>query len=311
MKLTSDNLTLSILPVKTATSAGILVGLDCGKVNSQLFCSLKNGSPIYACGEEDLTAVYFTIYEQVCSKLTGNAQQSLTTDISCGANIHDGELAISVVCPSKASAVGKCLGIVMKNLCPSSNFSRYSYHMKALGLKPDRDAFNWAVGEVCKCLEKKLNIVLTGKFKLDGKKDMWQKKLDTVSKKLVVKSVDKGNKRNVSCEKQESNLDTLKASGLEGVMVKKYIDNGLGMDLHLESGKLYYPTKFGSRVSGMNNPDRIEKFVDGATRRFKNNEELTNALVHEGIRTNGVSVSSALKGGITSKGLESAIKKAF
>ena len=113
----SGNLNVSVYPVvKRSTSACVLFGLDCGKADSSLFLHLKNNFPIHSCNEEDLTVLFYCMYELIYTKMKSIGSDPLGNKIMCvDSCIHNGQLTISIVCANQNAVIKKVLNTVLRN----------------------------------------------------------------------------------------------------------------------------------------------------------------------------------------------------
>ena len=204
------------------------------------------------------------MYEVIKSKLMGNATEAIKNKVSaveCGT--QGSEFLISIVCAATGTAIRKVCGVVLKNAQPHKLYSKYALNIKEIGEKPDKEAFAYAADKIIAGMSKGITAVLTGKL-ITLKQKALSDIAEKAGKKLVLGSVEGKKAKRTSSVAVETSpyLSVPCGSGLACVMLKTYIDSQLAIETHVVGGKIYYPSRYDTKVHALGGKERVEAYVN-------------------------------------------------
>ena len=309
----SGKVNLSVEPTRARgiVSSTVVIAFPL-KTNCWVLKSLECCSEPLSTKNLDESVIAYVVYKQACKKLMSadkNGISSGATSIHWGS--HPDEFQICVTVGPKISSVRKAAGIVVSCLKFGSLYAKYASYCREIGVKPDKNAFDHAATAANSAINSGITIVATGRLNVP-KKDPVEHAADVIAKKLkMVPSSGKGSSRNVeSKEKPEDYYEVVDAPGLDGIVVKGYVDQHIPGYTKLCGGKLYIPKSSATKATNAGaNSDRIKQYVR-SLEAFK--DELVGALVHTAAMHGYVS-SKYLDVGknISTSSLASAISKAL
>jgi hypothetical protein len=260
---------LNIEVTRAMPSSCVVIGFPF-RVNQWCLDGFGCGALPLAFDNFDNSALAYAVFTVVRDGLLGSVAEmakNKATSVSCGA--QDGDFIISVVCDRSFSSARKCAGNVVKNLRFGSMWDAYSTCCRSTGVKPNKDAFYAAAEEACKGLAH-LSVTMIGRFE-NLSKENEKKAVETISKKIKESDpAGKGARRNVAAEAVASEskgvdavYSTLTASGINGVILKSYVDAMIkGITTKIVDGKLYFPSIKERAVHALADKDRISRFTD-------------------------------------------------
>lgn len=281
----SGNIHFSASPTKLAKSAAVMVGF---KFDSGCYFTLKGlecGN--CACSKAPYSsALMHAVFRAVQGRITQTYADELTsqiTNLEC--NFQNGEFSISAQCPGTVSGIRKAIAGILKNLKPAAIYPAYKDAIKQLSesceekLTVDRTIFNHLATEMCKSINKNLNVLISGRANMTREKFVLV--AEACAKKLSVE-VPKLGKDELQDpkEKIESMGSCLaKCKGFDSVMVLRYLQSKMpGVNLYLVDNCVYGSAKYEPLVKKLNSSDVITRHVGSKYVKFK--EDLTAALVY-------------------------------
>lgn len=113
-------------------------------------------------------AVAFSLFSAIKRSLTGSGVEdarSRVDNISCAA--HGDNFVIYWNTQGTGSMLRKTIGVALKYLRPNTLYADYSYLIRMLGGKPNRDEFNHIAGKMIDGINSKVHFVAIGKIKPD------------------------------------------------------------------------------------------------------------------------------------------------
>jgi hypothetical protein len=115
------------------------------------------------------SAVAYALFKLIKEKLSGSAlevSRSRVDHVECAA--HDNSFVVSWNTQGTGSALRKTLGVVLKCLSPNTLFTNYSYNMRVLGGRPNRQEFNFIANKLIDGISKQIQFVAVGRIKADA-----------------------------------------------------------------------------------------------------------------------------------------------
>lgn len=305
-------LQLHVEPTRAAINSCVLLSIPF-RVNYWVIDALACKTGPLNTARFDETVVAYAAFEAARYKLQGTTVDEMknrVTSTACGA--QGDEFLISVTCDKTLPAARKCAGLVLEQLNFSKLFGRYSALCRSVNVLPERPAFDSAAREANQALQAGVTVVVTGRVGASPERVMAT--AQQLSRKIKnIPPKDKGTARRVRAESEIDILaryGTVRAAGLEGVLVRNYIAAGLkGIRTHLASGRVYFPK---NRIRGVRALKRRKKEAKFAGRLLKLEHEALGALVYIAARSCHVpAVSLRIVGTMDEAGVVSAIDRAL
>lgn len=306
----SGKVSISVEPSRKAPSACVVVAVPLRVSHWVLDASKCHDEPLEG-AHFDASAVARAAFDLAYEKIMGNTAAIAAhgaTEMCCGA--QGDHFLISVTCDKTFSKARKCAGTVLANLKWGSLFSRYSAVCKSMGVKADRAAFEAAAKEANAATKKGVQVIVTGR--VNTKAEPVRKAAEMLDKK-VKDAPPKGNgsARTVTVERSlADHYAFVNAPGLEGIVVKNFVaSKGGPSDLHLASGRLFYPADRARAVGGLKSDAKIDPFAKGLA---KLGSEGVALLVFQGACCCQVGPTALKVGSSMTEGqVKAAIKKAL
>lgn len=281
----SGDIHFSASPTKLAKSAAVMVGFEFGSGCYFTLKGLECGN--CACSKAPYSsALMYAVFRAVQARITQTYADELNsqiTNLEC--NYQNGEFSISAQCPGTVSGIRKAISGILKNLKPAAIYPAYKDAVKQLSesceekLTTDRKIFNHLSNEMCKNINKGLNVLISGRANMTKEKfgllaEACAKKLSVIAPKLEKDELHDPK------EKVESMGSCLaKCKGFDAIMVLRYLQSKMpGVNLYLVDNCIFGSAKYESMVKKLNNSDAITRHVGSKYVKFK--EDLTAALVY-------------------------------
>jgi len=281
MDFKSSNLHITVVPTKLAKSASVMVGMKFPSGCHDTIQGLECGS--CKCVDAPLSSAFlyalYLVVNATIKKTYADELNSQVTGLKC--NYQNGEFSIVASCTGTVSGVRKALCGIMKGLNPSKIYPAYKHAVKLLSeicevkLSADRAIFNYLANVAVKSLESSVKVLVSGKalFK--------KEQLDVVGASCLAKlkpakvEGDKTDPKEKSMHNEENCL--VKCKGFSAILVKRYIESSLGVQLSLIDGCLHGSNSYMSAIEKLKDDDRIKRHVGTKYNKFK--DDLGNALV--------------------------------
>lgn len=196
MDFKSGNVSMSVRPAKEFKTALICIGFKAS--GSELCLRAIGSNSAVKCDEADDTAVLYALFMHVREKLGKNLAAEIKSKISyieCA--IQDGYFNIYIECDASGTTIRKTLGGVFAGLDPAKARSMYKQTIRAMGAKPDDDAFDAVANSLISSIKNHVKVVVGGKAfgASNKKKDVMEECLKKAADKLDPSSVSKGSSR--------------------------------------------------------------------------------------------------------------------
>ena len=281
MDYKSSNLHITVVPTKLAKSASVMVGIKFPTGCHDTLQSLECGS--CKCAEAPLSsaflyAMYLAINATI-KKTYADELNSQVTKLSC--NYQNGEFAIVASCTGTVSGIRKALCGIMKGLNPAKIYPAYKHAVKTLSeicdvkLSTDRAIFNHLASVAVKNIESSVRVLVSGKALF--KKEQLDAVGNSCASKLKPAKVE-GDKTDPKEKSSHSDDDCLvKCKGFSAILVKRYIESSLGVQLNLVDDCLHGSVSLKSAIDKLKDSERIKRHVGTKYNKFK--DDLGNALV--------------------------------
>ena len=280
MEFESKNLHISVVPTKLAKSASVMVGMKFPTGCHDTLQSLECGS--CKCAEAPLSSAFlyamYLVINATLKKTYADELNSQVTNLSC--NYQNGEFIVVASCTGTVSGIRKALVGIMKGLNPAKIYPAYKHAVKTLSelcdvkLSTDRAIFNHLADTAVKSLKSSVRVLVSGKalFK--------KEQLDAVGAschaKLNPASVE-GDKTDPKEKKTHDEDCLVKCKGFTAILVKRYLESSLGVQLCLVDGCLHGSSSLAGAIEKLKDPERIKRYVGTKYNKFK--DDLGNALV--------------------------------
>lgn len=258
------NLELNIATCKKLPDIAVMLGFDfkCSNVaihklkDMFLFDTLECNK-VYEDYEQSSLA--YALYSTIKTKMTGSVlelSRSRVSRIDCGS--REGKFMISWNTQGSISMLRKTLSLSFSVINPHKLFTKYSDNCKKLGVKPDRETFNYIANSFADVIKKKIKILVVGRIKVDSSKikDMLQQ----VEKKLPKLSNEKGTKPEIH-EKITYTYPSLKISGIDSAVIEDYIRNNGMSTVAVDNHIVVCNNTFNTKRKTLKDTDRIKKFI--------------------------------------------------
>lgn len=274
-------LSIKVIPNSRYPQGVVTIALPI-KVNPIILHTLVHGatsSCLYDTKLLDQTIVAYTAYQRLRNSLLASPlamAQHKVTSMSCGAN--DTELIISAVCDKSITSLRKTAGTLLKGLRFSVLMQDYKKICVAIGVKPDTDAFNYAVEQCNNSLDRNVSIAFTGKIKTD--RETLNKVLDVLENKVAEpKDKPKGQARqlpNEECKYKYLSIDA--GSQLDAVLLHGYLEQYIN-GAFVNGSKVMYQEQYNTDVEKAMDRSKAERYVD---KLMKLGDELSAVLSFQG-----------------------------
>jgi hypothetical protein len=232
------NLVLNVGMCKKVPDIAVLMGIPyvCSKIN---LINLKTNNP----SKELLTGVEssciaYALYETVRDKFVGSPLEltkSRVSRVECDS--INNKFLISWNTQGSVSMLRKTIGLALSTMDPAKLYSKYAENCKLMGVKSDRNVFNYLANEMIDATKKAITIDVVGKIKVDSAKlkDLLSK---VVKKQPKQTTIPKGSKPpkyiDYVCGYPHVNV-----SGIAAVVVADYIKSKSGgMGVEVYTGKV-------------------------------------------------------------------------
>jgi hypothetical protein len=305
----SGKITLRVEPSRKAAAGCVTVAIPF-RANHWVLDAAESGCDPLDVAHFDISALGYAAFEAAQDKIMGSTAAIAAhkaTKMCCGA--QGDHFLISVVCDKTFSSARKNAGSIIAALRFGSLYSRYAEVCKRIGYKPDKDGFNAAATAANSAVKSGLIVVVSGR--VNTKAEPVEKGAVTLAKKVrdsPPKS--KGKTRSLAAARSvDEKYSYLNAPGLEGVIVHNFVSVKGVKDLHLASGRLYYPNSRARAVGGLKVASKIDPFAKAFG---KLGNEAAPLLVFEAASCCMVT-PAALKatGDLTTTTVKAAIRKAL
>ncbi|ARA71888.1 hypothetical protein BNJ_00045 [Kaumoebavirus] len=268
------NFSFHIVGNKQVQVAVVVMGIKLsGKDGSWVLDCLKARIPLYKTGAaivHEVCAMYATFYAMRAKIMKGGFEEIKNKVSGMNCAVHDDEFVITLVCAPNLTAARKNAGLMVKYLNVDKVAGLYAEFMKVLDLKGRREEYEYVADTLSKSIKDKVEIVVTGKLgsvdkeKADGFFKM-------VSGKMPDLSTGKGSKPEkleVVAGEHPFTHHHLSAPGVEGLLLKKYLESG-NVDCVLSGGKIYFGNeKHLKMAQKMADVARIKRFVGDKLKKF-------------------------------------------
>jgi hypothetical protein len=306
------NLTFRSEPTKAVASACVVVSIPFA-VNYWTLSALDGNATLVDGTLFDESATAYAAFEEARDRVMGNsltASKNKATTMSCG--VQNGHFMISVVCDRTLSSARKCANEIVRSLRFGALYTRYSESCRRLGVAPNKEAFMHAAHTANSAAKESITVVVTGR--VSSRPETLDRAADTIHAKFKnspPKSI--GRERAIEIEGglDLDTLDSLTVSGLNGFIIKDYLESNIkSLRTHLVSGKLYYPKKKASSVAALGVQARTKKF--GAAL-MKLKDEAKGGVVYNAARECAVQPSVLIVGGakLDASSIETALRGAI
>lgn len=305
-------LQLHVEPTRAAPAACVVIGIPF-RINHWVLDALACETAPINTARFDETVVAYAAFEAARDKLQGTTVDEVknrVTSTECGA--QGDEFLVSVTCDKTLPSARKCAGLALEQLRFGVLFKRYTALCRSVNVPPDRSAFDHAAYEANQALQAGVTVVVTGRVNaLSEKVAKTARQLSSKIKNSPPKA--RGTARRVRTESEVDLLalyGTVRAPGLEGVIVRNYVAGGLaGIRTHLVSGQFYFPKNRARGVRGLKQPKKQIKF---AKKLLRLENEALGALVYIAARSCHVpTISLRIAGVADVTGIVSAIDRAL
>lgn len=280
MDYKSSNLHITVVPTKLAKSASVMVGIKFPTGCHDTLQSLECGS--CKCAEAPLSSAFlhamYLVVNATIKKTYADELNSQVTKLSC--NYQNGEFAIVASCTGTVSGIRKALCGIMKGLNPSKIYPAYKHAVKTLSelcdvkLSADRSIFNYLADVATKSIKSSVRVLVSGKAFF--KKEQLEAVGQSCANKLNPAKVD-GDKTDPKEKKSHSEDCLVECKGFSAILVKRYIESSLGVQLNLVDDCLHGSSSLKSAIEKLKDPERIKRHVGTKYNKFK--DDLGNGLV--------------------------------
>jgi len=300
MEAKKGNIRIYACPTKVAKSAIVVVGVK-AKGCFWTLKGLQSGSA--RCKDMAYsTALLGALYNTVRSRMMGTLADELSsqiTNMECG--YQNGEFIISASCTGSLTAVRKTACGILKWMNPARVYPAYKECLKRLvddenKFSPDKKIFIGVANAFAKSANSATNVFIGGKLTL--KKEHMTKLIDACAGKATVDLVKGASAASgESAPQHPAGCMHVSASGVEAMLVKKYIESSLNTTAFAADGMVLVSNHHATAMRKLGTAKRAGAHVGKKYAKFK--AELAHALTFV----------SALNGVGNTKELESFCKK--
>ncbi len=214
----------------------------------------------------EASALAFALFSLVKEKLMGSPLEVARCKVDhvvCQG--HGNDFVISWNTQGSISALQKTIGVVLKFLRPSSLYTKYTYNVRMLGVKPDRAEFSYLANLMIDSL-KSIHFVAIGKIKADiNIKDIVSK----VANKFGKCEKESGGKAPTKHPEHEHANVLDCSSGANSIIVRDYIQHQ-GFGIRINGKYLYiYAGNWGSKQVALHNKDRVTAYVSSKYKKLE------------------------------------------
>ncbi|RGB31034.1 hypothetical protein C1646_817568 [Rhizophagus diaphanus] len=255
---------------------GTLVAITIGfpfRVNHWILRLLTTGSYILDSKTEriDETILAFAAFQNIKNILHASAGASMrnkSTQLTCGT--QEKEFLITAVCVRNGTSTKKCAGILLEGLRFDKFLPSYKNICNNLGIKPSKDAFEFAVYDAIRFVQNKLAVVVTGRVSITKDKfDDFTKNLANKLPEYHVSKVSSSPRTVPLQEGKHTEYSSIHVSGLEGVFLYEYIKGSIpAIALFISDSNLWFPAHMENKVYNLSDKARITRFAQRVMRKF-------------------------------------------
>lgn len=279
MEAKKSNITVHAHPTKVAKSAIVVVGVkakgcfwtlqsmkdECGKCYDMIYSTAL------------LEALHITIKR----RLIGTAADELSsqiTDIDC--SYQNGDFNIKALCTGSFTNVRKTAANIVKWMNPAAVYPAYKECLKQMSngehkLSADKNVFIHVANAFAKSANSAVNVFIGGKVKLT--KEHVQIIADACHSKYNVSTLPgAGSTPDEKSAEHPVDHVSVPASGVEALLVKRYIDTTLNISSHAADGVVYFPASLEKYKKALGTKDRVDRHV--GTKYNKFGDELAAAM---------------------------------
>nr|QQV29296.1 hypothetical protein K-LCC10_0041 [Kaumoebavirus] len=315
------NFSFHIVGNKQVQVAVVVMGIKLsGKEGSWVLDCLKARIPLYKSGAaivHEVCAMYATFYAMRAKIMKGGFEEIKNKVSGMNCAIHDDEFVITLVCAPNLTAVRKNAGLMVKFLNVDKVAGLYAEFMKVLGLRTNRDEFDYVADSLAKSVKDRVEIVVTGKLGTVDKAKA-ENFFKVVAGKMPDFSTSKGSKPSTPDLSSGDRAPTehpfshhhISAPGVEGLLLKKYLESG-NVDCVMSGGKIYFGNeKHLKMAQKMADSARIKRFVGDKLKKFVDVKAVLIylAAVNSATSTKDLIGASSVTSGDLSKYMEKHLK---
>lgn len=252
MKAKKGKINLTVIPNKYAPGACVSVGFK--SKGDMCLGSVKN---------PDETAVLAAIKDQIYSKIKADAATALQHKISClKCCTQGGEFIISAGCASSITSVRKVAMSIVKNLYPKGAVFYSNNMKKRYGVAGNGAAYKHAQNTIVKSIKDGLNVVITGKLRVDNSKvNQIADKVNTAFMKAKPPKTSAGSSRSLNLESHHDVIEMSVGSPLDAYLAKQYLAAKLGCcNVCINGNKVVVSSFLGNKVNTLANQSKINSF---------------------------------------------------
>ena len=267
------NVRIYACPTKVAKSAVVVVGVKARGCYWTLH-GLACGNP--KCADMAYsTALLGALYKTVEMRMMGTLADELSSQITkLDCSYQNGEFIITAVCTSSFTAVRKTACNILKWMNPARVYPAYKECLKRLAdvseekLSPDKKIFVGVANAFAKAAKSGVSVFVGGKVNL--KKEHMEKLVEACAAKCTCDSIkgdsvappEKAGHHPAACMH-------LSASGVEAMLVKKYLETSLNASVHAAEGLVLVSNRHATAVKKLGTQDRVKRHVGTKYAKFK------------------------------------------
>ncbi len=273
MDAKKGNIRIYACPTKVAKTAVVVVGVKARGCYWTLH-GLKCGSP--NCADMAYsTALLGAVYKNVRTRMMGNLADELSSQVTkLDCSYQNGEFIIVANCTGSFTAVRKTACNILRWMNPAKTYPAYKECLKRLAdvsedkLTPDKKVFVSVANAFAKSALDKVSVFVGGKINL--KKEHMDKLVDACAAKCscdVIKGPSDAPKEKPSQHPAE--CIHVSAKGVNGMLVKKYVDSSLNTCSHAAEGMVMVSSRHMSQMKKLGTADRVKRHVGSKYAKFK------------------------------------------
>jgi len=255
-KAKHKNLDVKIYHSAYLSGATIVISIPCTEgLDSSVLATLKGK----VCDEDkgvlykytELTVLFHALHAYITSQLKLPASVKTTGLVNVYCHYYNKQFnMVFILGKGSVTAVKNVISKVLYYSKPAALFTSYSVMMKTLGLKPNREEFNWCVTQINKCLHGTLGIFVVGKINMgktsSDRATKLKNMLEAAVKKLVLPDAKGTSKKPESLNNTAYNVpsSSLAVTGLNGFYLAEYIcvTTKGSVNTSLINNKLVFPS---------------------------------------------------------------------
>jgi len=279
MEAKKSNITVHAHPTKVAKSAIVVVGV---KAKGCYWTLDSIQSECVKCIDMAYsTALLKALHITILRRMVGTGADELSSQITnLDCSYQNGEFNVKAMCTGSFTNVRKTAANIIKWMNPASVYPAYKECLKQLStgehkFSADKNVFINVANAFAKSANASVNVFIGGKVKLA--KEHVQAIADACHSKYNVSLLD-GAGTAPEEKKAEHPVDhvSVPASGVEAMLVKRYIDTLLNINSHAADGVVYIPAHLEKHLKTLGDKDRIVRYV--GTKYNKFGDELPAAM---------------------------------